>query len=194
MQPSRTIEFGRPEWQTHLGGSFHGPEEGGGISQNWAGEKSCWCVLPGLQLDRDYSARLEAAPVAPYGAELQEVRLVAPGEKVVFHAVFPVASDSFAVPLRGIPAHTGPAEFRWRRLPRPELSVLMNGQPLATLAYQPRPDLQIHEFLMRRELLTENNILTFQPNFALTPSSYGNRADSRTVSFRFFRLMLYSLS
>lgn len=190
--PLRLVEFGRPEWQAHLGGSFHGPEERGGIAQNWAGDGHCWCVLTGLDPSHDHAARLEAAPYAPYGAELQEIRLLTPGGRVVFERVIPVEATRVAHQVRLAPTATD-LEFQWRCLGLPELAVRANNRPVAQLEYECRPDLQIRDFLIRRDLLSENTVLTFEPNFSIRPEALEGNPETRVLSFRFFRLLLYRL-
>lgn len=194
QSPVRVIDFGHPEWQTHLGGSFYGPEEHDGVTLNWVGEGRCWCVLTGLGHGHDLAARLEAAPLAPYGSELQEIRLVDDSNpaRTLVHRIFPAMADGVDQRFR-LPQGLPQVEFRWRRLGAPVLTVSANNQLVSRLEFAPRPDSQSREFLLRRELLEENTILTFEPNFGIAPEALDGKKDDRVLSFRFFRLSLFQL-
>ncbi len=188
---SLVLDFGSPDWQAHLGGSFYGPEVCGGISYNWAGAGRCWAVLAGLDAACDYAVSLEAAPFALYGAELQQVSLVAPDGRLVLEHVFPADADGAARPLR-LPASAAAlhVEFRWRRLGAPALAVSVNAALIARLPFAPRPELQTADFLLRRDFLQNNTVLTFEPDYAVVPQG---GAEKRALSFRFFRLSLWRL-
>jgi hypothetical protein len=201
--PLVVIEFGRPEWQSHLGGAFCGPEATGDIWWNWVSEQRCWCVLPELPRGTDFAIRLEAAPFAPYTAELRELVIKEEGGHTLLHRVLPCTQGELATSLRisGLqsaiarndPAGGIIASLVWRRVPAPSMRIELNSIPLASLAYETCPDLQIREFLLRHELLEERNILYFTPGFGIARSDLGDSTDERKLSFRLFRLLLFPL-
>jgi hypothetical protein len=195
------ILFGAECWQSHLGGGFHGPEEGDTFSWNWLSDKQAWCVLPPLSLERDYRVRIEAAPVAFYEKLLWEFR-VDYGDKTLSKIVFPVdshgASLTFSLPelFRQSAAR---ANHRFiatvRQLPPPCLTLTINGLPLEQLHYDPVPHVQPREFTLRHELLSDRNVMFFQANYALSqrdadPSSN----DDRLLSFRMYRMFIEELA
>ena len=190
--PVKTIVFGHAEWQTHIGGSFLGPEEKDGIAQNWVGLGRCWCILPNLKPGLDYVVRLEAAPLAPYGSELQEITVLSHEGQPVCHRIFPVSTSSIAKFFQ-LQSDNKSFEFRWRRLDAPTLTVTANSLLMGRLVFQTRPDLQNFDLLLRRDLVQPNTILEFEPNYAISPLSLEDSADARTISFRFFRLLLFEV-
>ncbi|MBX7247265.1 MAG: hypothetical protein K1X53_17350 [Candidatus Sumerlaeaceae bacterium] len=197
LSPVHTIGFGEKRWQSHLGGSFHGPEEQGDVSWNWAAATRCWCVLPHLDPTHDYAVLLEAAPSAPFGAELRELTVLA-GETELVKRVVPVTEKRTtltvtAQQLGSARTNFGELELRWVQLPQPELDIAVNDQACAHLAYQVSPEIQIREFLLRHQLLASRNILSFTPNLAITQRDLANSTDDRCLSFRFYRMSMFEL-
>jgi hypothetical protein len=196
------IYFGAPEWQAHLGGDFHGPEFENGISWNWAGSDRCWCVLPSLE-QRDYQLRLEAAPHSPFQSKLYEL-ILRSGNNQCIRRVIPVSEptmrgamqlnlealrESGAVTSGGIL----PLQYEWRVLPDPIVDVYCNDLPVAELAFELHSDLQLRDFVLRRQLIRERNVLYFVPNFAVSTVELGSGQDARQLSLRFFRMLISAI-
>lgn len=192
-----SISFGHPEWQTHLGGDFRGIESAGEVSWNWAGAGECWCVLPLLEPDTGYSVRLEAAPLAPFSADLRELEVLCGGARLL-RRVAACGADETAmdIPLsleelaRRHPLAR--LELVWRRLPPPTLSVRANDLPVAELVFETRPDMQFRDFALRRKLLAAapETVLFFKPNIAVSKRDLEGSGEDRLLSFRLFRLIL----
>jgi hypothetical protein len=53
--------------------------------------------------------------------------------------------------------------------------------------------MQPREFFLPREALANENIMRFEPNHAVSHKQVGGDADDRPLSFRFYRILVYSL-
>ncbi|MCX7626731.1 MAG: hypothetical protein N2Z21_11060 [Candidatus Sumerlaeaceae bacterium] len=193
------IEFGAPEWQAFLGGGFLGVEQAGPIAWNWLSDRTGWCVLPPLDVACDYRLRIEAAPIAFYGAALWDIQLWADGKKISRRVVSVEDSQTdLEIPFQELLEQVSrpPTTLKWkiRKLNRPQIRMFINDLPLAQLDFEYAPYVQTHEVLLRHELLGEKNVLTFEPSYAVSPHDIDPASpDLRQFSFRVFRLHLQAL-
>ncbi|RMH28774.1 MAG: hypothetical protein D6691_04185 [Candidatus Hydrogenedentota bacterium] len=205
MKPQWRLEFGENQWLCHLGGAFLGPEKSGSISWNWLGNSPGWCVLPKIPPECHLAVRLEVAPFVPYDSLLWKVEVYG-GNVQLQEDVFPVtmidAEVSLSLPLELLNtlgrtrSPYVPLRLRMTRVPEPRLELRLNNLPVGELAFEPKSVFQTREFLIRRELLTDQNTLFFSPNFALPehPGGETSAERRRRLSFRFFRMELFPLT
>lgn len=205
IKPQWRLEFGEHRWLCHLGGAFLGPEKSGSISWNWLGDSVGWCVLPKISPDCHLAVRLEVAPFVPYDSQLWKVEIFG-GNVQLQEDLFPVTKNDAEVsaflPTQLLPSLARPPfdhvplRLRLSRVPEPRLELRLNNLPVGELAFEPKSVLQTREFLIRRELLTDQNTLFFSPNFALPehPGGETSAERGRRLSFRFFRMELFPLT
>lgn len=201
MAPEYIIGFGEPDWQSHLGGGFHGPESADAITYNWLSGEKAWCVLPPLSPEADYVIRLEAAPMAPFQSDVQLIRVVAGEQELRW-----VTSRQQVLATRDLSLRLSPSSVTNKPsgpeanlrvscevLPSPRLNISINDLPAARLDYDTRQCMQIRDFPLSRDLLGPSAVMFFEPNVAFEPSDLADSTDDRSLSFRLFRMMLYRL-
>lgn len=193
------IEFGAPGCQPYLGGSFYGPENENGVSWNWAGTGTCWCVLPQLESDCDYAMRLEIAAMTPFNAELWQL-VLRTGTTPLLDRILPATGNELVSKIRLSPEMVSSLEqgneieVCWRRVPTPLLHIRAGDLPIATLEFETRPDMQVFNVLLRRQTIGENTVLIFEPGISLSMNQLDPEQDRRELSFRFYRLILRKLT
>lgn len=204
IKPQWRIELGENRWLCHLGGAFLGPEKSGSISWNWLGNSVGWCVLPKIPPECHLAVRLEVAPFVPYDSQLWKVEIFG-GNVQLQEDVLPVTKNdaeiSAFLPTELLtslvlpPSHHVPLRLRLSRVPEPRLELRLNNLAVGELAFESNSVIQTREFLIRRELLANQNTLFFRPNFAL-PEQPGSKTPAergRRLSFRFFRMELFPI-
>lgn len=188
------VEFGHPDWQTHLGGSFHGPETNGDLRWNWIGEEPCWVVLPELRDGNDYRVTLEAAPFWMPGTRWFEVDVLVAGTvvtqwRVPLNSKIEMSADQLAS-LAGASASGAPFSVSLRELPTPELQLTLGEFPVIQLRFDPDAGIQKKDFLLRGDLVAwGGHTLFMAPSYAVQPGV----SDPRKLSFRLLRMTLQRL-
>ncbi|AXA35424.1 hypothetical protein BRCON_0647 [Candidatus Sumerlaea chitinivorans] len=162
-------------------------------------------MLPKIPPECHLAVRLEVAPFVPYDSLLWKVEVYG-GNVQLQEDVFPVtmidAEVSLSLPLELLNtlgrtrSPYVPLRLRMTRVPEPRLELRLNNLPVGELAFEPKSVFQTREFLIRRELLTDQNTLFFSPNFALPehPGGETSAERRRRLSFRFFRMELFPLT
>lgn len=198
-KPEWVIEFGRAEWQSHLGGEFYEPECQGDIWYVWTGEGRCWCVLPPLRRGTDYALRLEAAPFIPVPGALYECMVETEGKRLA-RKVVPCQGEGELGRICFSPEETrrllsraSGLELMVRKMPDPTLEIFANDMLLGRAGYEPKADMQPRDLVLRRELIAPQTVLHFVPQQASSIKDICGSGDERQMSFRFYRLLLSPL-
>jgi hypothetical protein len=155
-------------------------------------------VIPKLIPAGRFRAVLEVAPLAPFSGELRELTLTHDGRRVLRRAVPVEATETSASVLCRIAAPLRPAgetvdiplHLRWRRLHAPGLQVAGRLSDIALLEFEPRAELQFREFHFDSAALDDSRSIIFKPNLSFSPADIGDERETRTLSFRFFRMTI----
>ncbi|MCX7717052.1 MAG: hypothetical protein N2111_01445 [Candidatus Sumerlaeaceae bacterium] len=185
-----SIEFGRPEWQSHLGGDLYPPEHDGDLWWRWCGSGIFWCVLPKETPSGPVKIRLEAAPLAPFSGPIMELLLTDQTGKTLARRVSSTGCVAAQTDLVCVP--TTHCAAAWRLIPPPGITVTMGQEIVARLGYETRPEVQVRDFEIPEgpEDRAALRIISFQASPAIAATELGTSDDRRPLAFRLFRLIL----
>jgi hypothetical protein len=182
---SLTIEPGRPDWESHLGGDFHQGQVERGEFYRWLGKGPGWIYLPPLgkgSRKGEWNLKIWAA-IHFWGVGALTRLSVTSLETGV--------EQGWDIPPggTGLQITVPPARLSISHVVTPQLTLEFGQGIRKAIDFHHGPNVQIHSVMVADAIMRSTRALRLEPNFGFAPCTAGSQ-DSRILSFRIHRLVL----